>query len=111
MGEKLKLGNGTSILIYANILSALNLPSIFTSQTSFTFPNTSPINIAVLLFYLIGIVYVQEAELKLPIDYATIFSENVSSLGKRVAYLPFKIIASGVMPLIFASSLLSLPST
>lgn len=55
----------------------------------------------------LGVVYVQEAERRIPMNYASRFTAG--SLGDQ-AYLPFKVNATGVMPVIFASSLMALPS-
>ena len=56
----------------------------------------------------LGIVYVQEAERKIPMNYSTRF--QAGGLAKS-SYLPFKVNSAGVMPIIFASSLLALPAT
>ncbi|XP_073220921.1 preprotein translocase subunit SECY, chloroplastic isoform X4 [Cicer arietinum] len=58
----------------------------------------------------VGIVYVQEAERKIPINYASRFTSRSSGLEKS-AYLPFKVNSSGVMPIIFSTSSLALPGT
>jgi len=56
-----------------------------------------------------GIVYVQEAERKIPINYA--LGRNVASKSlSKSSYLPFKVNSAGVMPVIFSSSLLAVPS-
>ena len=67
-------------------------------------------------------VYVQEAERKIPINYASRYRAPVGRAGAsgtgaagpgglaRSSYLPFKVNATGVMPVIFASTLLALPT-
>ena len=52
--------------------------------------------------------YVQEAERKIPMNYSTRF--QAGGLAKS-SYPPFKVNSAGVMPIIFASSLLALPAT
>lgn len=108
--SKLKLGNGTSVLIYANILSSVPTSVGATLATSSA---TDPKNVSVFAIALflttLGIVYVQEAERKIPINYAS--RSNAASTLARQSYLPFKVNATGVMPIIFASSLLALPAT
>jgi protein transport protein SEC61 subunit alpha len=70
-----------------------------------------PSNVAIyaLAFFLttLGIIYVQEAERRIPINYSSRY--NAGNLARQ-SYLPFKVNATGVMPLIFASSLLALPT-
>ncbi|CAG9462332.1 unnamed protein product [Pedinophyceae sp. YPF-701] len=108
--DKKKLGNGTSILIFANIVSAL--PSSLGStlaqvQERGDYGSLGVFGGAFLLTCL-GIVYVQEAERKIPINYANRFKAGALA---RSAYLPFKVNATGVMPVIFSTSLLALPAT
>jgi len=107
--SELKLGNGTSVLIFANIASAL--PSSVGNLLA-TSAADDPANVAIyaVAFYLttLGIIYVQEAERRIPINYSGRYKGG-SSLASQ-SYLPFKVNATGVMPLIFASSLLALPS-
>lgn len=115
IGEKisdLKLGNGTSLLIFTNIVSYL--PSsigrtVAQAVTDGNYPGLVG-SIGGFLLLVLGIVYVQEAERKIPINYASRFKASSKGLGKS-AYLPFKVNSSGVMPIIFSSSLLALPAS
>lgn len=104
---ELKLGNGTSILIFANIASAL--PT--SVGAALTQAGDNPLNVGVygLAFVAttLGIVYVQEAERQIPMTYASRYRAGALA---RQAYLPFKVNATGVMPVIFSSSLLALPT-
>eukprot|EP00891_Asterochloris_glomerata_P001298 jgi/Astpho2/1298/Aster-06174 len=105
--DDLKLGNGTSLLIFANIGSALPTSvgaALTTGQRS---PTNLAIYAAAFLATTLGIVYVQEAERKIPINYANRYRN--AALSKQ-SYLPFKVNATGVMPVIFSSSLLALPT-
>ncbi len=108
---ELKLGNGTSLLIFVNILSALPLSAGQTLKQASDAGNTPGLVAFGLAFLAItaGIVYVQEAERKIPIAYASRYSAS-GGLAKS-SYLPFKVNSAGVMPIIFASSLLALPAT
>lgn len=103
-----KLGNGTSILIFANIASALpsSVGAAFTQASTSQEANLSIYATAFILTTL-GIVYVQDAERQIPMTYASRY--RAGSL-QRQAYLPFKVNATGVMPVIFSSSLLAVPS-
>ena len=109
--NELKLGNGTSLLIFTNIISSL--PSSFgqtLSQAQEKGDSTTVLPVFFGAFFLstLGIVYVQEAERKIPMNYSTRF--QAGGLAKS-SYLPFKVNSAGVMPIIFASSLLALPAT
>jgi len=105
---ELKLGNGTSILIFANIASALpsSVGAAFTQASTSQQTNLAIYAVAFMLTTL-GIVYVQDAERQIPMTYASRY--RAGSL-QRQAYLPFKVNATGVMPVIFSSSLLAVPS-
>eukprot|EP00667_Euglena_gracilis_P004823 EG_transcript_4847 len=108
--DKLKLGNGTSLLIFVNIVSALPASLGAALKQAQDAGNTSAIVVFLGAFAAVtlGIVYVQEAERQIPIVYASKY--RAGGLARR-AYLPFKVNSSGVMPIIFASSLLALPAT
>lgn len=106
--SELKLGNGTSILIFANIASALpsSVGAAFTQASGSDSSNLAVYATAVFLTTL-GIVYVQDAERQIPMTYASRYQAGAL---QRQAYLPFKVNATGVMPVIFASSVLALPT-
>ncbi|CAI5480545.1 unnamed protein product [Closterium sp. Yama58-4] len=109
LGDKitdLKLGNGTSLLIFTNIVSYLpasigRTVTEATEQGNFT---GEALLLASFLLLVFGIVYVQEAERRIPINYASRYN-----IKTRNAYLPFKVNSTGVMPIIFSSSLLAAP--
>ncbi|KAJ7530837.1 hypothetical protein O6H91_14G021300 [Diphasiastrum complanatum] len=105
----LKLGSGTSLIIFTNIVSYLPASIGRTVAQAVTDNNyTGLLAILASFFVLVfGIVYVQEAERKIPINYAVRYSGGV----RKAAYLPFKVNSSGMMPIIFSTSLLALPSS
>lgn len=107
IGE-LQLGNGTSLLIFANIASALPTSLGATLQQA-TKTDASNLGVFALAFFLttLGIVYVQEAERRIPMNYAS----RYRGVLQESSYLPFKVNATGVMPVIFASSILAIPAT
>lgn len=115
IGERitdLKLGNGTSLLIFTNIISYL--PSSFGRTVAQAFQDGNYVGLGgtIVSFFLLvlSIVYVQEAERKIPINYASRYTSEAGGLQKS-AYLPFKVNSSGVMPIIFSTSSLALPGT
>ncbi|KAF4348506.1 hypothetical protein F8388_008270 [Cannabis sativa] len=115
IGERisdLKLGNGTSLLIFTSIISYLPASFGRTIAQALQDGNYAGLAIIFVSFFLLvfGIVYVQEAERKIPINYASRYTSRSGGL-ERSAYLPFKVNSSGVMPIIFSTSSLALPGT
>lgn len=103
------IGNGVSLLILAGILAAI--PGGI-SQALFT---ATAANIpAYIAFFIIGliviysVVMVAESERSVPIAYARASRGQASSQG-ATTYLPIRLLQAGVMPIIFALSLLLLP--
>jgi len=105
-------GNGSSILIFCGILSAL--PADFRSIYILLSAGTSVLN--VLFFFLLlgglllGIVISQEAIRRVGTTFVRRVSGAQSSVSKSHSYIPFKLINSGIMPIIFASAALQLPT-
>lgn len=103
------IGNGVSLIIFAGIVS--RLPSQV-SQFIFTF-DTSQIPI-VLLFIVVGIlivasvVLVTEAERPIPVTYAKRV-RGMKTYGGGSTYLPLRVNQAGVIPIIFALSILLFP--
>jgi preprotein translocase subunit SecY len=99
------VGNGISMLIFAGIIA--RLPTSFfktLSVSDFSNPQTG-LNITIFLglaiLLVLGIVMVEEAILRIPINYAK---------RAQTTYLPIKVNTAGVMPIIFAVSLATTPS-
>ena len=102
------IGNGSSVVITLNILS--NLPS--TIKTVFNSGNLTSVSIGLLSFtiLIIGIIYVQEAVRIIPLISAKqLFAQQnqTSNQAMNTSYLPLKINQGGVMPVIFASTVLT----
>lgn len=101
------IGNGVSILIFAGIIAAL--PSAV-SQLLFTFePSQIPmylavVAVAIVITYLV--VLVNEAERPVPTTYA---KQSRGSAGGVSSFIPLKVNQAGVMPIIFALSILLFP--
>ncbi|XP_048433467.1 preprotein translocase subunit SCY1, chloroplastic [Pyrus x bretschneideri] len=116
IGERitdLKLGNGTSLLIFTSIISYFPASVGRTVAQAFQDGNYVGLATIVVSFFVLvlGIVYVQEAERKIPLNYASRYNTNRGGGLQRSAYLPFKVNSSGVMPIIFSTSSLALPGT
>lgn len=103
------IGNGISLIIFAGIVSSL--PSVV-AQLAFTFdPSQIPVYVAGLaaaLAITYAVVYISEAERPIPVTYAKRVMGNQVSGGVQ-SYLPLRLNQAGVMPIIFALSILTLP--
>lgn len=119
MGEQITnkgIGNGQSMLIMAGII--LSMPSIFTGAyygfvTSGTYETALGIFffclfILVYILIVVGIIWIQLAERRIPIQYA---NKSTSAYGAQNSFLPIKLNSAGVMPVIFASILTTIPAT
>lgn len=105
------IGNGTSLLIAIGIISSL-LPMFSTLGTNYLGANANTKNIiifiVVILLYLailLGVVYLQIAARKIPVQYSN------RQQGKNNSNIPIKLNSAGVIPVIFASTILSIPLT
>lgn len=103
------IGNGVSIIIFAGIVAAL--PSVV-SQIIFTFePSQIPVYLAFLFVafvIILGVVLITEAERPIPITYAKRV-RGQRMYGGTSTYLPLRINQAGVIPIIFALSILLFP--
>jgi preprotein translocase subunit SecY len=103
------IGNGVSIIIFAGIVSVI--PTEI-SQFLFTFDITQlPVYLFVLalaLVIVVGVVVINEAERHIPVTYAKqVRGDHVA--GGTSTYLPIRINQAGVIPIIFALSILIFP--
>lgn len=104
------IGNGMSIIIMAGIIS--NLPNMFAQAWTGLMDGSARgiilfvIYVLVYLIIILGIVFFQLAERRIPIQYS---NKQATSMGAQ-SYLPFKLNSAGVVPVIFASALLAIPS-
>ena len=103
------IGNGTSLIIMAGIINVLPgmFKNLWVELFAKGFIGIAIFTAFVLVFIaiIVGIIYVETAERRIPIQYA---NKSTSTLGKQ-NYIPFKLNSAGVMPVILASALLSIP--
>jgi len=104
------IGNGISMLIFAGIVGRLPVSfgqtlAVFNPENFFNFL----IFLAMSLGVIAGIVFINEASRKIRIQYARRISGQ-KMYGGQSTYLPLKINQAGVIPIIFAVSLVLLPS-
>ncbi|MBI2062370.1 MAG: preprotein translocase subunit SecY [Candidatus Yanofskybacteria bacterium] len=103
------LGNGVSLLILAGIVAGF--PASI-QQTLFTFDASQLFTylgfIIVALIVIVGVVYISEAQRNIPINYARRV-RGMKMYGGVSTYLPMRVNNAGVIPIIFALSLLLFP--
>ncbi|MBO5475995.1 MAG: preprotein translocase subunit SecY [Bacilli bacterium] len=109
------LGNGISLFIMAGIVNTL--PSTFiTAFKDLVLADTFTRVVGIILFIvfiiaylliLVGVVYMQISERRIPIQHST---RTDSSYKQEQSYIPLKINSASVMPVIFASAITSIPS-
>ena len=120
LGEQINkkgIGNGISILLFAGIVARLpvTVNAIieyfkFGAAGETQFFITVPLWIILFLAVIWFICFMQDAERRIPIQYAKRVVGR-KMYGGQSTHLPIKVALGGVMPIIFASSILSIPST
>ncbi len=110
MGELITqkgIGNGMSLIIFASIVSQ------FPAQFSALYTNEGVIAIlafsVILIIALVGIVFVENGQRRIPVNFAKRVVGR-KMYGGQSTYIPLKVNQSGVIPIIFASSVLYLPT-
>lgn len=111
------IGNGISLIIFIGIISSL--PSVATDLYKMIivagkgFSTTGLITTAAIIFgaliLVAGVVFVQQAERRVPVQYAKKVVGR-KMYGGQNTHIPLKLAMAGVMPVIFASSLLTFPA-
>ena len=109
MGEMITergIGNGMSLMIFTSI--AASFPGSFTQVWQLQGWLTFSLVILVALVVMVGMVFVEQSQRRIPVQYAK------RMVGRRMyggtsTYIPVKVNQSGVIPVIFASSILALP--
>src|ERR1700751_5150956 len=119
LGEQITergVGNGMSLLIFAGIVVGLprGVADLYDKVKTNAWGAFTPVAIALLLPVMIVvvafIVYVERSERRIPVQYAKrVVGRKV--MGGQSTHLPLRVNAGGVMPVIFASSILTLPQT
>lgn len=112
------LGNGVSLIIMAGIIATLPQMFIDAFNGLIAFDGTTQVItlgiikfiVFIIIYFaiIIGVIFVQESERRIPIQYA---NKSTNAYGSAAqSFMPIKINTAGVVPVIFASSLLSIPS-
>ena len=116
VGEQINergIGNGISLLIFAGIV--VDIPgaiinSIQLVQTDQLTPLVLGIVAVLMVVVIFAVIYMETAYRKIPVQYAKRMQGN-RMYGGQSSHLPLKINSSGVIPPIFASSILAFPAT
>jgi preprotein translocase subunit SecY len=110
------IGNGTSLIITVNIISALPGALVQAWNSYVTNAKESPFNalilvllIAFLLFVVAAVIAITQGQRRIAIQYAKRVVGR-KMFGGQTQYLPLKVNYAGVMPIIFASAVLALPA-
>ena len=115
---KMKMGNGASFLIFANILAGLpnGIISMWHMFATSNLMVLGAIQIILILFLFVAIivfvVWIHEGERRLPVKYSrsAISGSHSGVHGGEKSYIPLKVNIAGVMSIIFALSLLQFPA-
>lgn len=107
------VGNGISLIIFIGIISQLPT-QLSTAVKLIQFDTLYLVKLiifaVVALFVIAAVVAIQEGERRIPVQYAKRVVGR-KMYGGQSTHIPVKVLMAGVMPVIFASSLMSLPST
>ena len=122
LGEQITehgVGNGISIIIFAGIVAGVpNGVKQLYSQYLMNPGDDLFINIVIVALILlvilavtVGVIYIIQAERKIPIQYAKRLVNHRSPVGGQSTHLPLKVNAAGVIPVIFAIAFIAAPRT
>lgn len=116
IGDKITekgLGNGSSIIIFVGIISRVPIDimsAINKVQNGKLAIWAAVMLVVVILLTIMTVTYIQEATRKIPVQYAKRVVGR-KTYGGQSSHIPMKVNQSGVIPVIFASSLLAFPQT
>jgi preprotein translocase subunit SecY len=111
------IGNGISLIIMSGILMTIptmfidvfkELVKISTAQATVMGIILFLIFMAIYFAIVIGVIFVQQAERRIPIQYT---NKTTSAYAAKQTYMPIKVNSANVMPVIFASMVISIPAT
>lgn len=112
MGEVITqrgIGNGMSLIIFANIMAGLPTSIIQSLQTSSNGIILTVLVVVVILAVVPFIVYIERGQRRIPVQYAKrVVGRRI--MGGQATYLPIKVNTAGVIPIIFASAILYFPA-
>jgi preprotein translocase subunit SecY len=100
------IGNGMSLMIFTQVIAVIPgyLLTIYRSKHAFTFMVVLAVAVAIIAF----VVFMEQAQRRIPVQYAKRMVGR-KMYGGTSTYIPLKVNQAGVIPVIFASSLLYIP--
>ncbi len=119
IGERITekgIGNGISLLIFAGIIASLfkwcadGIVSLFTTTLTIANILTALLLIAGILIMVTAVTFVEMGERRVPVQYAKRMVGR-KMYGGQSTHIPMKVNSTGVLPLIFASSIMQFPGT
>ncbi len=116
LGEKITengIGNGISMIIFAGIVSSLpsTVASLYNNLLAGAINIWAVIVIAILALAMVAfVVFINDAERRIPVQYAKRMVGR-KMYGGQSTHIPIKVSMAGVIPIIFAMSIMSFPST
>lgn len=112
MGEVITqrgIGNGMSLIIFANIMAGLPTSIIQSLQTTSNGIILTVLVVVVILAVVPFIVFIERGQRRIPVQYAKrVVGRRI--MGGQATYLPIKVNTAGVIPIIFASAILYFPA-
>jgi preprotein translocase subunit SecY len=116
LGEQISergIGNGISLIIYAGIVIGF-VPAVLNTFSGFKTGEMKPLTIIFLLAIMVVVIaficYVEMGQRRIPVSYAKRV-QGRRMMGGQSTFLPLKVNTGGVIPIIFASSVIVFPST
>lgn len=115
--SKRGVGNGMTLIIITGIISSLfnSFQTVFQSLGNISAQNTNLVTLIAFIVYLffyflvlIGVIFIDGSVRKIPIQQV---GQSFNRDSKELSYLPIKINSASVIPVIFASSLMTIPAT
>ena len=111
------IGNGISLIIMAGIIATMPNQFVQAWDSMMVFDGTTQqmtlgivkfaLFVAMYIAIILGVVFVETSERRIPIQYA---NKSTSSRAEKQNYIPFKLNSANVIPVIFASAIISVPS-
>ena len=101
------VGNGMSLLIFTSIISSF--PSQIATINATRGPWIAGVTLLIGFFVIMGVVFVEQGQRRIPVQYAKRMVGR-KMYGGTSTYIPLKVNMAGVIPVIFASSLLFIPT-
>jgi preprotein translocase subunit SecY len=116
LGEQISergIGNGISLIIFAGIVVGL-VPGVGNTMEGLKTGDMSPLKLIFLLAVIVAVIaficYVEMGQRRIPITYAKRI-QGRKMMGGQSTFLPLKVNTGGVIPIIFASSVITFPAT